>query len=80
MTIQADLFIRFVALEKSDTDDNTFVTRKMPVYLGIFALAQRVLFLLYSYTRTNHGRSVFQFGMAIDAVYARNTLQFIALA
>ncbi|CAK5279985.1 unnamed protein product [Mycena citricolor] len=35
---------------------------KMPVYLGIFALAH-----------------VFQFVMAVDAVYARNTLQFIAL-
>ena len=48
MTIQADLFIRFVALEKSGADDE-FVTRKMPVYLGIFALAQQVFFRLSNY-------------------------------
>ncbi|KAF7982081.1 hypothetical protein HWV62_30388 [Athelia sp. TMB] len=50
---KADLFIRFLALEKSGADDDTFVTRKMPVYLGIFALAQQVsifnaLFLVYA--------------------------------
>ncbi|ETW87521.1 hypothetical protein HETIRDRAFT_306569 [Heterobasidion irregulare TC 32-1] len=57
--IESDLLVRFH--EAGKADDET-VSRKMPVYLGIFALAH-----------------VFQLGMAIDAVYARNTLQFISL-
>lgn len=64
LAIEAELFLRLQ--ESSDTTATTTddqESRKMPVYLAIFAIAH-----------------VFQFGMALDAVYARNTLQFIALA
>lgn len=52
----------------------------MPVYLSIFALAQCVLSAtsLQSFLNTPFV-SVFQFVMAVDAVYARNTLQFVCL-
>ncbi|KAI0050728.1 hypothetical protein FA95DRAFT_1486824 [Auriscalpium vulgare] len=63
LAIQGDLLLRFhEAHEASDNDDLATTTRKMPVYLSVFALAH-----------------VFQFAMALDAVYARNTLQFLAL-
>jgi len=58
LAIEGDLLLRFH--EAGDQDDD--FSQKMPVYLGIFALAH-----------------VFQFVMAVDAVYARNTLQFISL-
>jgi len=57
LAIEGEIGVRF------HTDENDPAsTRKMPVYLAIFALAH-----------------VFQFVMAIDAVYARNTLQFLCL-
>jgi hypothetical protein len=57
LAIEGEIRIRFHT-DKTDPAS----TRKMPVYLSIFALAH-----------------VFQLVMAIDAVYARNTLQFLAL-
>ncbi|KAI0786041.1 hypothetical protein C8Q75DRAFT_827655 [Abortiporus biennis] len=60
LAIEADLYNRFADV---DSGENVAVSRKMTIYLAIFALAH-----------------VFQFGMALDAVYARNTLQFIFLA
>jgi len=63
LAIESDLLIRFHQASLNpgeETQDSA--AKKMPVYLGIFALAH-----------------VFQFAMAVDAVYARNTLQFITL-
>ncbi|KAJ3568978.1 hypothetical protein NP233_g5358 [Leucocoprinus birnbaumii] len=60
LAIEGDLYLRI--REVSEDQSNTLATRRMPVYLGVFALAH-----------------VFQFVMAVDAVYARNTLQFIFL-
>ncbi|RXW20611.1 hypothetical protein EST38_g5229 [Candolleomyces aberdarensis] len=64
LAIEGELFLR--VKEKMDNQDpggQEGTTRRMPVYLAIFALAH-----------------VFQFAMALDAVYARNTLQFVLLA
>ncbi|KAI0824105.1 hypothetical protein BC628DRAFT_1323383 [Trametes gibbosa] len=61
LAIEGDIFLRFH--QSSSKDSENMATRRMPVYLGIFALAH-----------------VFQFVMALDAVWARNTLQFISLA
>jgi len=64
LVIEGDILIRFHELDQKNQDTVQDSTgQKMPVYLGIFALAH-----------------VFQFAMAVDAVYARNTLQFITLA
>ncbi|GJE87787.1 hypothetical protein PsYK624_038700 [Phanerochaete sordida] len=62
LAIEADLLIRLHEFDKDDKDSD-IVSRKMPVYLTIFALAH-----------------VFQFVLAVDAVAARNTLQFIFLS
>lgn len=51
----------------------------MPVYLAVFAMAQSVGFHLSTQRVSSFFFSVFQFVMAVDAVYARNTLQFIFL-
>lgn len=59
LAIEGDLLLRLHEVDKG----NTAVSKKMPVYLAIFALAH-----------------VFQFALAVDAVSARNTLQFIFLA
>jgi len=48
--------------QSSQTNGLAKTSRKMPVFLSVFALAH-----------------IFQLGMALDAVYARNTLQFFAL-
>ncbi|KAI0336060.1 hypothetical protein GY45DRAFT_1239290 [Cubamyces sp. BRFM 1775] len=61
LAIEGDIFLRFHESKSSDSED--MATRRMPVYLAIFALAH-----------------VFQFVMALDAVWARNVLQFISLA
>lgn len=61
LAIEADLFARFQQVGNTN-DDNDVASRKMPVYLSIFAIAH-----------------VFQFGMALEAVCTRNTLQFIGL-
>jgi len=60
LAIEGELLLRVRAETKDDEDQIT--SRKMPVYLSIFALAH-----------------IFQLVMAIDAVYARNTLQFLCL-
>ncbi|KAI0271547.1 hypothetical protein BC834DRAFT_448834 [Gloeopeniophorella convolvens] len=69
LVIEGDLLLRFHEAEKlqqpsqeTGTDNIGDASRKMPVYLTVFALAH-----------------LFQLGMALDAVYARNTLQFLAL-
>ncbi|KAI0307566.1 hypothetical protein B0F90DRAFT_1944658 [Multifurca ochricompacta] len=65
LVIEGDLLLRFHEADKIQslqTDNIAIASRKMPVYLSVFALAH-----------------VFQLGMALDAVYARNTLQFFAL-
>jgi len=59
LVIEGELLLRIRAENKDDSDISS---RKMPVYLSIFALAH-----------------IFQLAMAIDAVYARNTLQFLCL-
>ncbi|KAI0735417.1 hypothetical protein C8Q76DRAFT_774192 [Earliella scabrosa] len=61
LAIEGDIILRFHEANSSDSED--MATRRMPVYLSIFALAH-----------------VFQFVMALDAVWARNVLQFILLA
>ncbi|KXN83564.1 UPF0658 Golgi apparatus membrane protein C23H3.04 [Leucoagaricus sp. SymC.cos] len=61
LAIEGDLFLRIQEVTKGQ-EGNNLSSRRMPVYLTVFALAH-----------------VFQFAMAIDAVYARNTLQFIFL-
>lgn len=69
LAIEADLLVRL-------QDDSG----KLAVYLCIFALAQyvsqRVLCLHFKLILN---LSIFQLVMAIDAVYARNTLQFMSL-
>ncbi|KAI0768519.1 hypothetical protein BD413DRAFT_479103 [Trametes elegans] len=61
LAIEGDIIYRFHESHTSESAD--MATRRMPVYLSIFALAH-----------------VFQFAMALDAVWARNVLQFISLA
>ncbi|TDL28843.1 hypothetical protein BD410DRAFT_818288 [Rickenella mellea] len=58
VSVEAWIYMRF----RHAVDDEDTGTRRLPVYLGIFAFAH-----------------LFQFAMALDAVYARNTLQFIFL-
>jgi len=64
LAIEGDLLIRFnqAARQGQITEAARLSSRKMPVYLSIFALAH-----------------IFQLVMAVDAVRARNTLQFICL-
>lgn len=69
LAIEADLLVRL-------QDD----TGKMAVYLSVFALAQyvfrRVICILQKIILK---LSIFQLVMAVDAVYAQNTLQFMSL-
>ncbi|KAK7463843.1 hypothetical protein VKT23_005778 [Stygiomarasmius scandens] len=60
LIVEGELLIRVHS--ESSGDSTHTLPQKMPVYLGIFALAH-----------------VFQFVLAVDAVYARNTLQFMFL-
>uniref|UniRef100_A0A8H7Y659 Uncharacterized protein n=1 Tax=Psilocybe cubensis TaxID=181762 RepID=A0A8H7Y659_PSICU len=63
LAIEGELFLRVREKNKHiEGSQGDIATRRMPVYLAIFALAH-----------------VFQFVMAVDAVYARNTLQFLCL-
>jgi len=64
LVIEGELLLRFQEASHNGqlSGDDDVSSRKMPVYLSIFALAH-----------------VFQLAMAIDAVYARNTLQFVCL-
>ena len=75
LAIESDLLVRFHEVDKGK--DN--VSKKMPVYLTIFALAQCVL-IVACLLDPDVFFSVFQFALAVDAVAARNTLQFIFLA
>lgn len=59
LVIEGELLIR---IRQDNKDSSQITSRKMPVYLSIFALAH-----------------IFQLAMAMDAVYARNTLQFLCL-
>lgn len=76
IAIESDLLVR----AQSEGDDSDATTRRLPVYLAIFGFAQSVplspnihlLILIYEF-------SLFQLVMAVDAVYARNTLQFLFL-
>jgi hypothetical protein len=52
---------------------------KMPVYLSVFALAQYAAFSFTPPLCLDILHSIFQFVLAVDAVCARNTLQFICL-
>ena len=82
LTIEIDLLIRIHEANDEDSQSGLSTTsRKMPVYLAIFSLAQYVgPGLASSIDARLHCDSVWQFILAVDAVYARNTLQFIALA
>ena len=72
----ADLYLRI--RDFSDAGDLT--SERLPVYLGIFCFAQLVLIVFFGSIRLAHSKpSVFQLVMAIDAVHARNTLQFTFL-
>lgn len=71
-----DLYIRIS--DFSDAGD--LASERLPVYLGIFCFAQSVLIVFLGNIRLSHVKaSVFQLVMAIDAVHARNTLQFTFL-
>lgn len=76
LSIEAELLVRIH--DRSD-NDGQISSRKMPVYLSIFALAQWVTSIAGDALSNAVYCSVFQFVMAVDAVYARNTLQFICL-
>ncbi|TFY72648.1 hypothetical protein EVG20_g358 [Dentipellis fragilis] len=76
--IEGDLLLRFHQAEDGLSDQT--LAKKMPVYLGVFAFAQYVSPAMPARSTLMRLASVFQFGMALDAVYARNTLQFISLA
>jgi hypothetical protein len=70
LAIEGDLLVRL-----QDSSD------KMAVYLSVFALAQYVsqpVCLLFHFKQFLNF-SIFQLVMAVDAVYARNTLQFMSL-
>jgi hypothetical protein len=77
LVIEGELLLRV----RAETKDNDQITsRKMPVYLSIFALAQCVFPFAAGESRPDIAiPSIFQLVMAIDAVYARNTLQFLCL-
>jgi len=69
LAIEGDLLVRL-----QDGSD------KLAVYLSVFALAQYVFeHLSTSQFDTILQFSIFQLVMAVDAVYARNTLQFMSL-
>ena len=75
LAIESDLLVRFHQVNEGKDG----VSKKMPVYLTIFALAQYVTSQLTP-AGYSHTPSVFQFALAVDAVAARNTLQFLFLA
>jgi hypothetical protein len=69
LAIEGDLLVRL-------QDDSG----KLAVYVSVFALAQYVFKRLStSLFDTILRFSIFQLVMAVDAVYARNTLQFMSL-
>lgn len=48
LAIEGDIFLRFHAADSSDSQD--MATRRMPVYLAIFAMAQYVASPLYPHS------------------------------
>ena len=87
LAIEGELFLRVRQITRANSSSTSqnglgeVASSKMPVYLSIFALAQWVmlpLFILCTY-QPFIPNSVFQFVMAVGAVYARNTLQFLCL-
>ena len=83
LAIEGDILVRFHKNGTPESIENSagYVdsSRKMPVYLSVFALAQCVTSLWLVVSSSRLSCSVFQLAMAVDAVYARNTLQFIGL-
>jgi hypothetical protein len=84
LVIEGDILLRFHEADKqltqsSQPDNIATASKKMPVYLSVFALAQWVQSIQIFVSSTQMYCSLFQLGMALDAVYARNTLQFLAL-
>jgi len=92
LVIEGDILLRFHEADKSQpsvsppsasppTNNLAIASKKMPVFLAVFAFAQYVQANAASFflVRLYDFHSVFQLGMALDAVYARNTLQFFAL-
>jgi hypothetical protein len=82
LAIEGDLLIRINDANQAAT---SVTSKKMPVYLTVFSLAQCValpahLILSFCCIDDTVSTSIWQFVLALDAVYARNTLQFIALA
>ena len=83
LVIEGDLLLRFHKADKADnvsSESGDITGQKMPVFLSVFALApvRPSLDGLLYYPLIRYP-SVFQLAMALDAVYARNTLQFFAL-
>lgn len=79
LAIEGELLVRINRQNDLAGVDGKIPSQKMPVYLSIFALAQCVVQALVHSLTAEPLPSVFQLVLAIDAVYARNTLQFIAL-
>lgn len=81
LAIEGDLYLRIRDSQSDQQSSSVAVValRRMPVYLAVFAMAQSVGFHLSTQRVSSFFFSVFQFVMAVDAVYARNTLQFIFL-
>jgi hypothetical protein len=87
LVIEGDILFRFHEANKLQpsvsppTNNLAIASKKMPVFLTIFAFAQYVQANAASFflVRLYDFHSIFQLGMALDAVYARNTLQFFAL-
>jgi hypothetical protein len=81
LAIEGELLVRFHQADLGLGDDTAAATRKsLNVYLGIFALAQYVIYPLTTLLSCHQGfYSVFQMVMALDAVYNRNTLQVFCL-
>jgi hypothetical protein len=80
LILEGELLLQFNRLSDTSTlpDKSETVTR-MPVYLSIFAFAQYVSSNLEPLSALSLSSSIFQLVMAVNAVYARNTLQFMFL-
>lgn len=74
LAIEGELLVRV-----HNTTQDASNHERMSAYLTIFALAQLVWILIFLNSKLTCLISVFQFIMAVDAVHARNTLQFLFL-
>jgi hypothetical protein len=81
VVMEADILIQFDDLPPgAAAQADAINSQRLPVYLGIFALAQYAFLWRCLMTVSNpKPPSVFQFILAIDAVIFRNTLQFVFL-